>query len=201
MVANSRAMHAAISLADRLNAGSILEMHRALLEHSQPAIVGKFRDVHVWVGGRSPHTAQYVGPAPSRVPGLVEDLMQFTRRTDAQVLPQIAIAHAQFETIHPFPDGNGRTGRALVHAMLRASGATRQVTVPVSAGLLSDTGAYFEALTSYRTGNVAPIIRVFTDATFRSLRNSRRLVTDLESARQNWDRTLTARQGSAARRG
>ena len=54
------------------------------------------------------------------------------------VLAHAALAHAQFETIHPFEDGNGRTGRALVHAMLRSKGLTRTVTVPISAGLLVD---------------------------------------------------------------
>jgi len=70
--------------------------------------------------------------------------------------------HAQFETIHPFTDGNGRTGRALVQAMLRNKGLTRQITVPVSAGLLSDTSAYFVALTSYRDGDAAPIVQCFS---------------------------------------
>ena len=61
-------------------------------------------------------------------------LVAFIGRDDLPVLVHGAIAHAQFETIHPFADGNGRTGRALVHSMLRARGLTRNVTVPVSAG-------------------------------------------------------------------
>ena len=79
------------------------------------------------------------------------------------------MAHAQFETIRPFPDGNGRTGRALVHAMLRHRGITRAVTVPISAGLLVDTGAYFDALGDYGAGHLEPIIRQMTDASFDAL--------------------------------
>ena len=60
-------------------------------------------------------------------------MLRFAQRDDIPALPQIALAHAQFETIHPFADGNGRTGRALIQAMLRSKGLTRNVTVPVSA--------------------------------------------------------------------
>ncbi len=88
-----------------------------------------------------------------RVSAAISDLIRFLRRDDLPVLPQAAIAHAQFETIHPFTDGNGRAGRALLHSMLRSKALTRSVTVPVSAGLLADTGAYFEALTAYREGD------------------------------------------------
>jgi Fic family protein len=91
-------------------------------------------------------------PHHDHVPVLIDDLVAFARRTDIPLLTQAAVAHAQFETIHPFPDGNGRTGRALIHSMLRGHGLTHNVTVPVSAGLLTDTSAYFDALTAYREG-------------------------------------------------
>lgn len=132
---------------------------------TRPRTSRRFRDVAVWIGGTTPHTASHVGPQPERVPALVDDRMRFARRTDLPVIPHMALAHAQFETIHPFPDGNGRAGRALVHAMLRSSGTTRQVTVPVSAGLLADPEGYFDALDEYRAGNPVPIVEVFTDST------------------------------------
>lgn len=200
VVANSRAMESAIALSDALSSEAVIEMHRSLLERHDPEIVGAFRDTHVWVGGRTPHTAEHVGPVPERVPALVDDLMRFARRDDLPVLPHIALAHAQFETIHPFPDGNGRTGRALVHAMLRASGTTRQVTVPVSAGLLSDPQEYFDALTAYHEGDIAPIVNVFTASSFRALSNSRQLIADLGNVREGWEERVRARKGSSARR-
>jgi Fic family protein len=115
-------------------------------------------------------------------------------------LPQIAIAHAQFETIHPFTDGNGRTGRALVQAMLRNRRLTRQITVPVSAGLLSDTDAYFQALGSYRNGNPAPIVEQLSIAAILAVVNGRHLVGDLRSTREQWDSRITARRDSAVHR-
>lgn len=131
------------------------------------------------------------------IPEATDDLIAFTRRADVPTLPQIAVGHAQFETIHPFTDGNGRTGRALVQSMLRNKGVTRHVTVPVSAGLLTDTGAYFAALTSYRDGDAVPIVDCFTRATVRALANGRQLVADLRDIRERWNGMVTARSDSA----
>lgn len=74
------------------------------------------------------------------------------------VPPHAALLHAQFETIHPFIDGNGRTGRVLVHTVLRGHGITRHTTVPVSAGVLRATDRYFTALGAYRDGDPSPIV-------------------------------------------
>lgn len=130
----------------------------------------------------------------------IADLLAFARRTDVPTLPQIAIAHAQFETIHPFTDGNGRTGRALVQAMLRNKRLTRQVTVPVSAGLLSNTDAYFQALGVYRDGDPAPIVEQLSSAAILAVVNGRHLVCDLRSIREQWDSQITARRDSAVHR-
>jgi Fic family protein len=202
VVGNVRAMQAALELSESLTVESILEMHRALLEHSDPHIVGHWRDQQVWIGGGSlgPHTAQFVPPHHERVPALMDDLLTFANRTDLPRLAQTAVAHAQFETIHPFPDGNGRVGRALVQSMLRAGQLTRNVTVPVSAGLLHNTGRYFDALNAYRQGDVAPIVRAIAEASFAAVHNGRVLVRDLEELRETWAQRITARRDSAARR-
>jgi len=124
--------------------------------------------------------------------------VRFAQRNDIPVLAHAAIAHAQFETIHPFPDGNGRTGRALIHSMLRAKGLTRRVTVPVSAGLLSDTRHYFDTLTLYRQGEVAPIVETMANAALRAIGNGRQLVDELRAIRQGWQDKIKARRDSAA---
>lgn len=80
------------------------------------------------------------------------------------VLVQIAIAHARLETIHPFVDGNGRNGRALVHALLRGKGVVRSTTAPLSEGLPKNTNRYFGALRSYRAGGAGPICEQFAVA-------------------------------------
>src|SRR5690625_5080476 len=105
-------------------------------------------------------------------------------RTDMPALVAVAISHAQFETIHPFSDGNGRTGRALAQAQLRHLGVTQNVAVPVSAGLLADVAGYHSALNAYRGGEVGPIISAFADASSRAVRNTRQLVEERSEERR-----------------
>lgn len=200
IVANERAMSAAIALAERLDGPAILDMHDALLGTSAPSIAGKWRTEQVWIGGSnfSPHDAVFVPPHHDRVPGAIDDLVAFIARTDVPTLAHAAIAHAQFETIHPFADGNGRVGRALVHAHLRNARLTRHVTVPVSAGLLTDVSSYFAALDDYRKGHVVPIVERLTSASFAAVANGRRLVADLHRVREEWSDRVNARQGASA---
>lgn len=202
IVGNVRAMQAALALSDSIDGHAILEMHRALLEQSSPDIVGHWRDRQVWIGGGilGPHTAQFVPPHHERVTALMDDLVTFANRVDLPLLVQTAIAHAQFETIHPFPDGNGRAGRALIQAMLRGGQLTRNVTVPVSAGLLHNTGRYFDALGAYRSGDTAPIVRAIAEASFAAVHNGRILVGDLETVQLEWRDRVRARRDSAAHR-
>ncbi|MEZ5218001.1 MAG: Fic family protein [Ilumatobacteraceae bacterium] len=140
-----------------------------------------------WRGGR-PY---------SRVAAAMDDLVAFANRRDIAPLVHVAVAHAQFETIRPFPDGNGRTGRALVHAMLRHRGITRAVTVPISAGLLVDTGAYFDALGDYRAGHLEPIIRQMTDASFDALGNAQQMIDELDAVHDDWNSRIAARSDSS----
>ncbi|MGI8680366.1 MAG: Fic family protein [Jatrophihabitans sp.] len=200
IVANTTAMKAAIALADHLDDLAILAMHDALLRPSRPEYAGRWREEQVWVGGGtySPHEADFIPPHHERVAAAIDDLVRFMRRDDIPPLVQAAVSHAQFETIHPFPDGNGRTGRALVHSLLRGKGLTRKVTVPVSAGLLTDTDAYFDSLTAYRRGDPDPIVAMMAHASYAAINNGHHLVTDLRAARAGWDARIRARQGSGA---
>lgn len=199
VVANTRTMIAALALAGDINGRSILAMHRALMEEADAANAGRWRTEQVWIGGGAlgPHQALFVPPHHGRVEAEIADLVRFIARTDLPVLAHAALAHAQFETIHPFTDGNGRTGRALVHAMLRHGGLTRNVTIPVSAGLLSDTQSYFDALTTYRRGDPVPIVRQFAHAAFRAVTNGRALVDELREIHARWKDLIKARRDSA----
>jgi Fic family protein len=199
IVGNVAAMTAALDLADRLDTDAVLAMQEALIGQHDPAIAGRWRDEQVWIGGDSfgPHGAEFVPPHHEHVPALMDDLIKFTGRNDLPLLSQAAIAHAQFETIHPFADGNGRTGRALIHAMLRGHGLTRNVTVPVSAGLLVDTRSYFDSLTAYREGNPASIVEKLAEAAFAAIANGRQLVLDLRNIREGWTESITARRDAA----
>lgn len=202
VVANVRAMTAAIALSDQLDENSIIAMNDALLRDTAPEYAGQWRNEQVWIGGDSisPHAASFVPPHHSRLPSLMADVVAFAERTDVPVLIQAAIAHAQFETIHPFPDGNGRTGRALLQGMLRHGGLTRNVTVPVSAGLLHDTDAYFRALTDYRAGRAEAIVTAVAEASFAAIRNGRRLVDDIQAAAARWDSRVIGRSDSSVHR-
>jgi len=196
VAANVDAMQRAVDLAEAVAPESILAIHEALMRGQTHADPGKFRSEQVWIGGgsASPHTASFVPPHHSRVEAAIEDLCAFIARTDVPLLAQSAIAHAQFETIHPFNDGNGRTGRALVHAMLRQGGATARATIPVSAGLLADTGSYFSALTGYRNGDPSPIVARFADAAFAAIGNGRQLARELSAVYEKWSKAITARR-------
>jgi Fic family protein len=184
VIGNVRAMEAALRLSDSLDETSVLAMHNELLSR-QPGLeheAGRYRRELVWIGNNDtagPRGAAFIAPQYELVPDAVDDVMAFARRTDLPSLVQVAVAHAQFETIHPFVDGNGRTGRALAHAMLRRSGISTHTTVPLSAGLLVDTESYFEALLRYRQGDAGPIVRRFAAAARYASVTGRTLVDGL----------------------
>lgn len=112
-----------------------------LLEHTDMApYAGVLRESQNWTGDNNvnPLGAAYVPPVPERVSSLMEDLAAFV---DTSILPAAAIAaiaHTQLETIRPFADGNGRTGRALVHSILRRADLTPRTIPPPSLVLATD---------------------------------------------------------------
>ncbi|MBX3116974.1 MAG: Fic family protein [Cryobacterium sp.] len=181
VVGNVRAMEAAIRLSDRLDEGSILDMHRELMLRSMAEHAGKWRTELVWIGGDNagPRGAVFVAPQHEGISSAIKDLVAFIGRVDLPAVAQIAIAHAQFETIHPFVDGNGRTGRALAQATIRKQKLATGTTVPVSAGLLRNTETYFDALTRYRAGDAGPIVRRFADACRFATQSGKQLVDEL----------------------
>lgn len=198
VAANVEAMLAAGRMASDLAPESVLAAHAALM-HDQPhASPGRWRESAVWIGGHAPtaHTATFVPPQPSRIHDAIADLMAFCARTDLPVLVHAALAHAQFETIHPFADDNGHTGRVLVHGLLRHAGAAQRLTIPVSAGLLIDTESYFQALTAYRAGDCAPIVERFTQASFEAVALGDQLLSRLTEIRSQWSDDVTARRDS-----
>lgn len=196
---NTASLVAAVEHGSVPDASAILQMHRTLMARTDPR-AGEWRTEQVWIGGSDvgPFEALFVPPVHERVPALVDDLVTFIHRVDLPVLAQAALAHAQFETIHPFTDGNGRTGRALVHAMLRGHRLTRRVTVPVSAGLLTDTQTYFAALDAYRTGDPDVIVERMAHAALRGVQQARLLVEELVAVHEDWQGRLALRPQASA---
>ncbi len=138
---------------DEIKLEQLLEVHRRLLSGTWlDKHAGVVRTEQNWIGGSSynPCSAVFVPPPPEHVPGLLKDLCSFCNEDSLPAVAQAAIAHAQFETIHPFVDGNGRTGRALIHLVLRRRGLASRVLVPVSLVLATWARDYVEGLTAYR---------------------------------------------------
>lgn len=188
VIGNVEATIAAIDLSSDISAETILDIHRALLIDTHPVLAGKWRSDPVWIGSYSagPPAATFVPPAARHIPAAIDDLCDFINRTDIPVFIQAMVMHAHFETIHPFPDGNGRVGRALIHALLRRDGLTKAATLPISAGIVSQKHRYIEALTEYRTGDFVPIVELGADATFAALRSASMLFDDIEMILRRW---------------
>lgn len=200
VAANVMAMNEALTVGDDVTPATILAVHRALLGPSDPDVAGQWRTEQVWIGSSavSPHGADFIPPHHDRVPAAIDDLAEFAARDDIPTLVHAALVHAQFETVHPFVDGNGRTGRVVLHQVLRRRGLTRHTTVPVSAGLLRDPERYFRALTRYRQGDIDAIVEQVAHAAVAATLNGRQLAADVLGLRAQWREHVRARSDAAA---
>jgi Fic family protein len=170
VVANIHAMETAIDLATRsaaITVEDILVIHRRLFRAAKgDEHAGIFREEQNWIGGfaSGPRDAEFVPPPPEHVPALMQDLCLFLQREDVPAVALAAIAHAQFETIHPFADGNGRVGRCLIHIVLKRREIAQRYVPPISLVLASNSKAYIGGLTEYRAGGVQEWCGVFAAA-------------------------------------
>lgn len=205
MVAASTALHELITTVSergRFELEHVTSAHSALMadDPDEADYAGRLRDVQNWIGGSdySPREALHVPPAPERVPELMADLVAYLNRDDVPVMVQAAIGHAQFESIHAFTDGNGRIGRALVSAVLRRRGVTRNAVVPLASGLLARRDDYFASLGRYRRGDPAPLIDLFARSARAAAECSRDTIARLKAMPDEWAAELRPRAGSAA---
>ena len=173
----------------------ICGIHEALMRHSpQPRSAGQVRHLQNWIGGNdyNPCGADYVPPPAEEVPALLDDLARFCNVDLIPPMVQAAVAHAQFETIHPFDDGNGRTGRALLQVILRRRRLAPEFVPPVSIVLARRRESYISGLTSFREGQVGDWLTMFaesmTEAALLAI-HYRDLVADLQ---QFWRDRLRA---------
>ena len=206
VLGNVEAMKRAIELGttgNPLASTDIEDVHRILLRFTEDAdIAGVVRETQNWIGGNdyNPVGATYVPPPHERVRPLLADLCAFVNRTDLAAIVQAAIAHAQFETIHPFADGNGRVGRALIYTVLRRRGETANYIPPISLILAAEPKAYIAGLTSYREGDVSGWLGQFADATERAAVEAERLADAIEQLQSSWlDQLGQPRRDAAVR--
>lgn len=204
VAANVSAMEVAIAIADggaSIGVGDLLAIHATLMAGEVRARPGRVRGEQNWIGGRlgNPSDAAFVPPPEDLVPSLLEDLVAFIARDDLPAVAQSAIAHAQFETIHPFVDGNGRVGRALVHVILRRRGVAARFVPPVSIVLAARPDSYVDGLTAFREGRVADWIGSFAGAAARAATVSIDLADRVAALQAAWrERAGRPRTGSAA---
>jgi Fic family protein len=171
----------------------LLDIHRVLLERAPNSqIAGRFRTSQNWIGGNdyNPCGAAFVPPPPENVDRLLDDLCAFMNDDDLPPLVQAAIAHAQFETIHPFEDGNGRTGRALVQVVLRRRGLTPSFVPPISVVLARDKDRYLRGLTVFRDDQLADWIELFAAATAEAATLAAHYTTRVGDLRERWREQL-----------
>lgn len=173
-----------------LTADAVLRSHRALMrdDPSESAYAGRIRDMQNWIGGsdHSPRNALYVPPPPDTVADYLADLVAFANRDDLSAMVQAAIVHAQLESIHPFTDGNGRIGRALVNTVLRRRSVTTTVVVPLASALVARREAYFDVLNRYREGDPEPIIAAFAKASRLAAQESRTTAVRMAGFPEGW---------------
>lgn len=196
--------------ADAVTVDQIVALHRALLpdEFRHHGL----REVQNWIGGSDWHPlgAEFVPPAPHRVPSLMADLVDYLNGAAHAPLVQAAVVHGQFETVHPFTDGNGRVGRALIHTVLTRGGLTPTAVLPISLVLATLQEQYVAGLTSYRysgpphkdaaMSGMRAWIAAFVEAAEVAVVESRALVDTVASLRGEWNERLSAHRASTGLR-
>lgn len=202
VLGNIAAMESAIELASRsatFDRDDLLSIHQTLMERSPtPEFGGAVRTEQNWIGGSSynPCSAAFVPPPPEYVEGLLADLLDYVNGDDHSPLVQAALAHAQFETIHPFADGNGRTGRALIHVVLRRRGLAPAFVPPISLVLATWADTYIAGLTEFRhvadpdsterSSAAAEWLRLFASATSRACHDAEQYADRIDAMTARW---------------
>jgi Fic family protein len=201
-----------LSTSKAVTVDGLLRVHERLLARTRlREHAGQIRTVQNWIGGSSfnPCSAAFVPPPPDHVEDLLHDLCAFVDDDSLPSVAQAAIAHAQFETIHPFVDGNGRTGRALIHVVLRRRGVAPRILPPISLVLATWSRSYIDGLTATRYRGRADSraahdgintwIGLFAAACRRAVDDAVAFEDRVRTIQQDWRAALgTVRRGSAA---
>lgn len=185
----------------RLTETAILRAHGRLKgDPLEGQFAGRYRIQQNWIGGSdfTPRGAVHVPPPHDLVADRMADLVDFANRDDLPALAQAAVAHGQFEAIHPFTDGNGRVGRGIISASLRRRGVTQTVVVPVAAAMLADVDTYFDRLKDYRDGNPDALVTYMAECSAAAAAAARDSAKHLGQFPEKWRAQVRPRRGSAA---
>lgn len=176
----------------------IKELHRVLMDGTNyRGQAGEYRDIQNWIGGSKINTARFVPPIPDHVPNCMRELIEFLHDLPSEedmyevpIVVRMAIAHAQFETIHPFVDGNGRVGRLLLPIMLSAEG---YLPVYIAGYLKNNQQDYYDMLAGVQLREQwKPWIQFFATAVEESAKESIRTASALDTLLQQWEERITA---------
>jgi len=161
--------------------------------------VARYRTAQTWLGGSDlwPTGAAYVPPRPERLPALMDDLVEFCARTDVDPITQAAVAHAQYLSIQPFSDGNGRAARSLINGVWRRRGLTGHVVVPVSASIAGDARRYDAAWRSYGEGDADPMVAFVARHALRAVKEATASGDRVALLPAAWAEAARPRRGSA----
>ena len=196
--------------AESLTVDHIVGLHQSLLP-DQPRHHG-LRRVQNWIGGSdwSPIGADFVPPAHEAVLALMADLVDYMNGAAHSPLIQAAVVHAQFETIHPFTDGNGRVGRDLIHTVLSHRGLTDRAVLPISLVLATLRGRYVEGLNAYRhdapaasspaSTSINEWLDIFIQASAIAVQRSETLIEQINDLRSDWAKRLSNHRKSVGLR-
>ena len=167
---------------------------RVMASAPNSQVAGRVRTVQNWIGGNdyNPCGADFVPPPPEHVDPLLADLTDSVNREDLPPLVQAALVHAQFETIHPFEDGNGRTGRALVQVVLRRRGIAPSYVPPVSVMLAAERDAYIDGLGEFRFGEPMRWVARFAVACARAATLAARYLEAVGALQAEWRQLLAS---------
>ena len=188
---------------ERFSVELLHRWHRILMTHATylpSEMIGGFRTQQGWIGGSSPIDAALVTAPPEYLGDLMNDLAMFINDTSIDPITQAAIAHAQFETIHPYGDGNGRVGRVLISWML-ARRLDLRVAPPVSVHVSRDRGGYLSGFVIFQKGLVDPWVRWFADTVARAATSLNEVSLSVLSLLTHWESQLAhLRSDSVARK-
>jgi Fic family protein len=202
IVGTVRAMERALEAASHegpFTVESIEAIHREIaVVPPLDKIAGQIRDEPSWIGGVDPSRAEYVGPPAKHVRPLLEDLCRFIERDDISPVAQAAIAHAQFEIIHPFGDGNGRVGRCLIQAIFRRRGLAPDYVPPISIVLGARKDVYIGGIEAFRAGDVESWAAYFARASETAAIEARGFAEEVEALQSDWRAVLAPIRGDSA---